>query len=190
MSAGAWFSSANYTGRDRPFPLRIRKKNTGLQPIDPPRRRTRQWGVTLYHDARAALGPGGHDIRIEQALEIVQAYGDALESSPPRPGVVADTAALPDPKDTIKWALLIVLGASAEAPRRERLKAAFIALSEFQTHADYAQGFDSTRLRKRIDPLALAKEFAAQRTPEDRWNAAARAEQAALVDELRRRGFW
>jgi len=70
------------------------------------------------------------------------------------------------------------------------LKAAFIALSEFQTHADYAQGFDSTRLRKRIDPLALAKEFAAHRTPEDRWNAAARAEQAALIEELRRRGFW
>jgi hypothetical protein len=147
-------------------------------------------GVTLYDDARAALGPAGADLRIAQALEIVQAYGELLERAPPRPSTVADTAALPYPKDTIKWALLIVMGAIAEAPRRERLKAAFVALCEWQTHAHYMQGFDSTRLRKRIDPLALAKEFAAQRTPEDRWNAAARAEQAALIDELRRRGFW
>jgi hypothetical protein len=141
----------------------------------------------------AALDNGGvtgTDLRIEQALEIVQAYGEALERSRPRPGVVADAAALAYPKDLIKWALLMVLGSMADASRREHLKAAFISLSEWQAHADYAQGFDSTRLRKRIDPLALATEFAAQRTLEDRLSAAARAEQAALIEELKRRGFW
>jgi len=145
--------------------------------------------VTLHDDARAAIPPGGGDLRVEQALEIVRAYGEALESAPPG-RAIADTAALPYPKDSIKWALLVVMGAIAEAPRRERLKAAFIALSEWQTHADFAHGFDSTRLRKRIDPLALAKEFAARRTPEDRWSDAARDEQVQLIAELKRRGFW
>jgi hypothetical protein len=147
-------------------------------------------GVTLYDDARAGIAPGGNDLRIAQALEIVRAYGEALERMPPRPGAVADAATLPFPKDTVKWALLVVLGAIAEPGARERVKAAFVALADWQVHADFVQGFDSQRLRRKIDPLELAKEFAAQRTPEDRWNAAARAEQAALIAELKRRGFW
>lgn len=144
--------------------------------------------VTLYDDARAALPPGGTDLRIEQALEIVRAYGEVLEREPPHLGAVADTAALPFPKDTLKWALLLVLAAIPVAARRERLKAAFVALSAWQTHADYAQRFDSTRLRRKIDPLDLAREFA--RRPEERLLDAARAEQATLIAELKKRGFW
>ncbi len=34
MRGRAWFASANYTGRPEPFRLRIRKKNTGLRPLD------------------------------------------------------------------------------------------------------------------------------------------------------------
>ena len=145
-------------------------------------------GVTLYDDARAALPPGGTDLRVEEALEIVRAYGDALERSPRQAGQIADTSALPYPKDTIKWALLIVLAAIPVPAQRERMKAAFVALSEWQVHADFTQGFDSMRLRRKLDPLDLAREFA--RTPQDRLVDAARAEQATLIGELKRRGFW
>jgi hypothetical protein len=169
--------------------LRIRKKNTGLRPIDRGRRALDNPWVSLNDDARAALAPGATDLRVEQAMEIVAAYSEALERVPMQAGVVADAAALPYPKDIIKWALLIVLEA-AEPSRRERLKAAFIALSEWQVHADFAQPFDSMRLRRKLDPLALAGELGARRTPEDRWKAAAREEQSALVAELKRRDFW
>ena len=146
--------------------------------------------MTLYDDASAAIQPGGTDLRVGEALEIVRAYGEVLESGQREGPGAADTSALPYPKDSIKWALLVVMGAIGEPARRERLKAAFVALAEWQTHADFTQGFDSTRLRKRLDPLALAKEFAELRTPEDRWRAAARDEQATLIVELKRRGFW
>lgn len=144
--------------------------------------------MVLIDDAAAALAAAGGDLRIAQALEIARAYGAALEAR--APGVVADTAALPYPKESIKWALLLLMGAIADPAAREPLKAGFVALAEWQAHADFAAGFDSMRLRRRLDPLALAQEFAAMRTPEDRWNAAARDEQAALVAELRRRELW
>ena len=150
----------------------------------------RQWGVTLDDEARAALAPGGTDLRVAQALEIVRAYGEALETKARGPGRVADAATLLFPKETIQWALLVVMGAIAEPARRERLKAAFVALSEWQVYADFTEGFDSARLRRKLDPLALAQEFAAQRTPEERRAAAARDEQVRLIGELKRRGFW
>jgi len=169
--------------------LRIRKKNTGLRPIDRAGRGLDNHCVSLYDDARAALGPGATDLRMEQALEVLRAYGEALERAPPQPGVVADASALPYPKDTIKWALLLVL-AAAEPSRRERLKADFIGLSQWQVHADFAQTFDSTRLRRKLDPLALANELGGGRTPEDRLKSAAREEQGALIAELKRRQIW
>ena len=169
--------------------MRFRKKNTGLRPIDRGRRALDNPRVSLNDDARAALAPGATDLRVEQALEIVGAYSEALERVRPHAGAVADAATLPYPKDIIKWALLIVLEV-AEPARRERLKAAFVGLSEWQVHADFAQPFDSMRLRRKLDPLALAGELGARRTPEDRWRAAAREEQSALVTELKRRGFW
>ena len=104
---------------------------------------------------------------------------------------VIDAADLPFPKETIKWALLILLGAIADPAQRETLKAAYIGLAEWQLRADVESGgFDSTRLRRKLDPLALAQEFAARATPEDRWLAVARDERTALIAELRRKGFW
>lgn len=144
----------------------------------------------LFEHARGALGAQVHgDLRLAQALEVLDAYGEALER--PREAAFADAAELPYPKDSIKWSLLTLLGAIAQPAEREPLKAAFVGLAQWQVRAEYEECvFDSSRLRKRIDPLELAREFAAHRTPEDRFNAAARAERGALIEELRRRGFW
>ena len=91
----------------------------------------------------------------------------------------------------IKWAILILLGAVSDAPAREALRAGFVSLAEWQDPADFdTAAFDSTRLRRKMDPLALAREFAARATPRHRWLEASRAEQAVLIDELKRRGFW
>ena len=146
----------------------------------------------LFEQARAALADGSKaDLRIEQALEIARAYGEILEDPRRVRGTIADIGELPYPKDTIKWALLILLAAIDDPGGRESLKVGYVALAEWQAHADFeTDAFDSTRLRKKIDPLALAKEFAARRTPQDRYAEAARDEQATLIAELRRKGFW
>jgi hypothetical protein len=140
--------------------------------------------------ARAAIAPrAAGDLRIAQALEIVGAYGEALAAR--LPGRACDSASLPYPKETVKWALLVVLGAIDDAAGREPLKTAFVGLAEWQATADFeSSSFDSSRLRKRIDPLELAREFAAHATPEQRFASAVRKESEALVEELRRRGLW
>ena len=147
--------------------------------------------MSLHDHARAAVAASGKvDLRFEQAFEILQGYDQARARMQPRHGSVADAADLPYPKDTIKWALLLVIGA-IDPVLREPLKAGYIALADWQAEAEVESGgFDSARLRRKIDPLALAKEFAARATPGDRWMAAARDEQTALIDELRRKGFW
>jgi hypothetical protein len=140
--------------------------------------------------ARAAIAPrAAGDLRIAQALEIVGAYGEALAVRVA--GSACDPASLPYPKETIKWALLVVLGAIDDPAGREPLKAAFVALAEWQAPADFeSASFDSSRLRKRIDPLQLAREFAAHATPEQRLASAVTKESQALIEELRRRGLW
>ena len=132
-----------------------------------------------------------HDLRIDEAIGIVRAYGELLERARHEADFVSDVAALPYPKETIKWALLLVLGALREPAQREPLKAGYVALAEWQSPADFENtAFDSMRLRKKMDPLALAKEFAARATPRDRWMEASRVEQQLLIAELKRKGFW
>jgi hypothetical protein len=87
--------------------------------------------------------------------------------------------------------MLVLLGAIRDAAQREPLRAGYVSLAEWQDRAALESfGFDSARLRRRLDPLALANEFASRTTAEDRWLAASRAEQSALIGELRARGFW
>ena len=140
--------------------------------------------------ARAALG-AAPDLRVHEALEIARAYGEALDSAERDSAGVASEGELPYPKDTIKWALLVLLGALHDAVAREPLKAAYLSLAEWQDRERFeAATFDSLRLRRKMDPLQLAREFAALTTPRDRLMEAARAEQQALIAELRRKGFW
>jgi hypothetical protein len=144
----------------------------------------------LFDGARAALG-GTVDLRLEEALEIVREYGELLERTKREPGTVGDVADLPYPKDTIKWALLHLLAAIHDPAQREPLRVGYVALAEWQDLEQLAAvTFDSMRLRRKLDPLSLAREFAARTTPEDRCAAASRAEQQLLIAELRKKGFW
>jgi hypothetical protein len=147
--------------------------------------------MSLHDHARAAVAASGKgDVRFEQALEILRGYDEARANKKPRHGSVADAADLPYPKETIKWALLLAMEAVAPG-KREPLKEGYIALADWQLAQDVESGgFDSMRLRRKIDPLTLASEFAARATPADRWTAAARDEQPLLITELRRKGFW
>ena len=147
--------------------------------------------LLLNHARAAALAGGKPDLRMEQALEVLGAYEGAQAHRKPEYASVADAAGLPYPKETIKWALLLLLGAIADPAQREPLKAAYMSIADWQLREDVETGgFDSARLRRKLDPLALAQELAARATPEDRWLAASRDEQALLIDELKRRGFW
>jgi hypothetical protein len=139
---------------------------------------------------RAALG-GSADLRVHEALEILHAYEEALERAERDSAGVASEGELPYPKDTIKWALLVLLAALQDAALREPLKAAYVSLAEWQDRAHFETAtFDSMRLRRKMDPLQLAREFAALSTPHDRLVEAARAEQQLLIGELKRKGFW
>lgn len=148
--------------------------------------------MTLFEQARSAVLSGGKvDLRVEQALEILRAFDDARARMKRDHGAVAEADALPYPKDTIKWAILLLLGAIDDPLQREPLKAAYVSIAQWQLRAQVETGgFDSSRLRRRLDPLALAQELAARATPEDRWLAASREEQARLIEELKRKGFW
>ena len=148
--------------------------------------------MACFEQARTALLAAGQvDLRIEQALEVLRAFDEARAQVKREHGPVGDADALPYPKDTIKWAILLLLGAIADPREREPLKAAYVSVAEWQPRAQVeSAGFDSSRLRHKLDPLALAQELAAYATPADRWLAASRDEQARLIEELKRRGFW
>jgi hypothetical protein len=147
--------------------------------------------MSLPDDAHtAALAAGRPDIRLEQALEILGAYEAARGEAKPVYGTVADASSLPYPKETIKWSLLLLLGAIPDPAQRGPLKAAYVSLADWQQREDIESGFDSWRLRRQLDPLALAQELAARATPESRWLAASRDEQVRLIGELKARGFW
>jgi hypothetical protein len=145
----------------------------------------------LDHARTAVLAAGTHDLRIEQALEILGAYEGARATIPREYASVGDAARLPYPKETIQWSILLLLGAITDPVQREPLKAAYVSTAEWQALEDVEPaGFDSARLRRRIDPLSLAQELADRATPENRWLAASRGEQARLVEDLKRRGYW
>jgi hypothetical protein len=150
------------------------------------------FSMGLFEQAKAAVGTAGHsDLRVDQALEILRAYDEARANTLREHGPVGDAARLPYPKETIQWSILLLLGAIEDPAERDPLKAAYVSLADWQVREEVdTGGFDSSRLRRKLDPLALAQEFAARASPADRWLAACRDERVRLIEELKRRGFW
>ena len=147
--------------------------------------------MSLLDEALSTLGEGsGGDLRLRQSLEIAAAYGAALDAACFPAAAIADAADLPFSKDAIKHALAMLLKATRDPALREPLKIGYIRLAAWQVRDESSLvpmrfGHSATR----GNPLALAQQLAAGKDPASRLAAASRAEQVALVEELRRLGL-
>lgn len=74
-------------------------------------------------------------MRPEDVQEIVGAFGDVLAEATAT-GVVRDTRSLPYPKSEIKAALRVALNVTTDLAMRDHLKAAYVALADFQLLSD------------------------------------------------------
>ena len=68
----------------------------------------------------------------ESAIEIIQTYGEIMETSAPAPGCVADASKLPYTKERIKQALILGLKTNADPHMKEMLKVGYVQLADWQ----------------------------------------------------------
>lgn len=131
------------------------------------------------------------DLRLQQAREVVQAYGELLARSPAQAEAVYDAQSLPCAKEAIKHSLAMLLRLEPDAAAREPLRIAYLRLADWQTlDIPPAMGIDIANARNAGNPLEFASRLAANRASSlEKRRAAARAERAALLEELRRLGF-
>jgi hypothetical protein len=129
------------------------------------------------------------DLRLRQAREVVEVYGELLARSPA--DAVYDAAELPCAKEAIKHSLVMLLRLEGDALSREALRIAFLRLADWQPlELAPAVGIDIANPRNAGNPLEFASRLAANRAPTlDKRRAAAREERAVALQELRRLGF-
>jgi len=129
------------------------------------------------------------DLRVRQAQDVVQAYGELLARSPA--DGVYDAADLPCAKEAIKHSLVMLLRLESDAAAREPLRIAYLRLADWQPlELAPAVGIDIANPRNAGNPLEFASRLAANRAPAlEKRRAAAREERAADLQELRRLGF-
>lgn len=128
---------------------------------------------------------------LEQATDIVWAYGDVMENSSPAPGAVADTSRLPYSKPKIKRALIVMLR-SIENPRiQEYLKAAYLSLADWQ---EGAKQTNKARVVTNVDLDSAKKKRTKKSLSKDKHSeklyTRARAESQQLKSELQNLGLW
>lgn len=124
-------------------------------------------------------------------VQIVQAYGNTLETAAPAPGTVADINKLPYTKKQIKEAIITALRSTGDSQMKEHLKVAYIQLSDWQEGVgETNQGLDVSALDMNQDAESLAKAVLEQSTGSDIWTAKAQKEQETLKQELQELGLW
>lgn len=122
---------------------------------------------------------------------IVADFIEALTTRAPVPGSVADIKELPYPKDEIKLATLVMLKVTNDSELREHLKFAYISLADWQAGVGPRhKGLDITKLDRTKSPLDQAKEVAERGVEMEKWQPLVKAEQDALIGELRQLGYW
>jgi hypothetical protein len=125
---------------------------------------------------------------------VVADYGEVLATRAPVPSSIGDVAELPYPKDEIKRAILsmlLVLTEKNDTQLQKHLKFAYVYLANWQigvgpTH----KGLDGTKLDRTKSPLDLAKEVIARDEEWQKWKPIVKAEEEALIGELRQLGLW
>lgn len=131
------------------------------------------------------------DLRLQQAREVVQAYGELLAGSPAQAEAVYDSDSLPCAKEAIKHSLVMLLRLEPDAAAREPHRIAYLRLADWQPlEIPPAVGIDIANARNADNPLEFARRLAANRASAlEKRRAAARAERLVLLAELRRLGF-
>lgn len=131
------------------------------------------------------------DLRLSQARDVAKAYGELLARSPAHADAVYDAADLPCAKEAIKHSLVMLMRLEGEAGAREPLRIAYLRLADWQPlEVPPAVGIDIANARNAGNPLEFASRLAANRASVlEKRQSAARAERAALLQELRRLGF-
>lgn len=124
-------------------------------------------------------------------LQVVRAYGKALETEAPTPGTVADVKKLPYPKQVIKDAIVTALRRMTDSQTKEQLKVGYLCLSSWQEGVGEAnQGFDVLSLDMSQDTESLVKAALEQSAGSGVWVDEIQKEQAALKQELQELGLW
>lgn len=131
------------------------------------------------------------DLRLQQARDVAKAYGELLTRSPAHAETVYDAESLPCAKEAIKHSLVMLLRLEPKAAAREPHRIAYLRLADWQPlEMPPAMGIDIANARNAGNPLEFASRLVANRAPVlEKRRAAARAERAVLLEELRRLGF-
>jgi hypothetical protein len=126
-----------------------------------------------------------------EAVEIVQKYGQVLETSAPTPGCIADASKLPYPKNKIRKALLACLMATPSGNLREQMKVAYLLLADWQPGVGPVDvGIDLKRMSPNVDEVAFADAVVASTKDLEKWQSLAMNERATLKAELQQLGLW
>lgn len=124
-------------------------------------------------------------------VQIVQAYGNTLETAAPTPGTVADANKLPYTKQQIKEAIVSALRSTDDAQTKEYLKIGYIQLSDWQEGVGESnQGLDMSVLDMSQYGRSRAKAAIAQSLDSEKWTVMAQKEQETLQQELQELGLW
>lgn len=127
----------------------------------------------------------------QDAVKIIQIYGNVLETQAPSPGCVADVSKLPFPKAKIKAALIMGLKKTNDQHMREMLKVGYTLLADWQEGVgDTDRGIDILNSDLNSDPVRLVHQVADQGVGNRKWVAIVQTEQDRLKQDLIELGLW
>ena len=122
-------------------------------------------------------------------INIVQAYGKAVEESQIGLGIVADVNELPFSKEQIKKSILLAIKNTDDVKKKEQLKTGYLFLADWQENVgETHQGFDP----RNYDTEMTTEELLHQMPDPDLmnfWLGKVTKEQDLLMDELSKIDF-
>ena len=140
----------------------------------------------LFGQSKAPAGTNSTPANV-----VVADFGEVLATRAPVPGTVADVTGLPYPKEQIKRSIVIMLAATTDSQLREHLKFAYVSLANWQVGVGpMHQGLDVTKLDRTKSVTDLVKEIGPAGEQMKKWQPIAKAEQEALIGDLRKLGLW
>ncbi len=136
--------------------------------------------------------PQNDGISLQEAEKIIQSYGALLAESSPSSGTIADSSKLPYPKQKIRQAILLAIGAVQDTQQKEMLKIGFLQLADFQEGVgEHLVGIDISKMDVgNTDVEELARQVLSQSDGYEKWRHVVHEEREALKTELQNAGHW